>query len=68
MYFVKETGAASKRNSRSSVPLSEGGNYEPLSESDYITENSSESEYESEGEAVSYSVSKKFYVRHLDKE
>jgi len=49
----EETGAASKRNSRSSVPLSEGGNYEPLSESDYITENSSESEYESEGEAVS---------------
>jgi len=47
------TGGAATRRSRASVPMSEGGNYDPISESDYITDNSTESEDESEGEAVS---------------
>jgi len=50
-----EEGGARKRSSRGSLPMSEGGNYEPLSESeiDFVSDNSTSSEDESEGVAVS---------------
>jgi len=51
----KEDGGPSKRNSRASLPLSEGANYEPFyseADSDDLTDNS-DCESESEGDAVS---------------